>query len=187
MDPYVGEIRLFAGTYAPRNWAFCQGQLLPISGNEALFSLIGTTYGGDGQTTIGIPDLRGLIVCGTGQGNGSTNTYAQGQTFGQVTAPVSEAQMPAHTHAVQASSQAADATAPANKLFAAATSPPVTPPATPASYTLYANGSASNISKRNLKGTAVAKVGSGQPHPNLMPTLAVSYIICLNGFFPNFD
>lgn len=173
MDPYIGEIRLFASIYAPRGWALCAGQSLPVTGNEALFALLGTTYGGDGRTTFNLPDLRGLLVCGTGQASGSPNNYVLGQTFGVAQVAVTEAQMPSHTHPLTASKQAASALTPTGNVFAA-----------PSSVPEYVNSGATGFVARNLAATALSSEGGSQPHANLMPTMAVNYIICIQGIFP---
>src|SRR3954471_16909667 len=99
MDGTIGEIRLFAGNFAPRNWAFCNGQLMPIAQNTALFSILGTTFGGNGQTTFGLPDFRGRVSVGTGQGTGLTN-HDLGEQSGTENVTLSTAQMPAHTHTI---------------------------------------------------------------------------------------
>lgn len=173
MDPYLGEIRLFASIYAPRGWALCAGQSLPITGNEALFTLLGTTYGGDGRTTFNLPELRGLLVCGTGQGPGSPNRYVLGQSFGVAQVAVIEAQMPPHTHPVTASTQAANALVPTGNVFAA-----------PSSVPEYVNSGATGFVARDLAATMLSSEGGNQPHANLMPTMAVNYIISIQGIFP---
>ncbi|WCM28918.1 tail fiber protein [Sphingomonas sp. QA11] len=173
MDPYIGEIRLFASIYAPRGWALCAGQSLPIIGNEALFTLVGTTYGGDGRTTFNLPDLRGLLVCGTGQAPSSPITYTLGQSFGVAQVTVTEAQMPPHTHSITASTQPANALVPTGNVFAA-----------PSSVPEYVNSGATGFVARNLAATALSSEGGSMPHANLMPTMAVNYIICIQGIFP---
>lgn len=174
MDPYIGEIRLFAATRVPDGWAFCNGQSLTISDNQALYALIGTTYGG-GSGTFNLPDLRGRIACGAGQGKGLANAYTLGQTFGAVSVTLTSAQMPSHTHAFNATSQGATGVSPVNQLFAATVSP----------YAEYAVEGASGFASRNLSENAVSSEGGNVPHSNLMPTLAVNYIICTQGLFPD--
>ena len=173
-NPYLGEIRLFASSYAPRGWVFCTGQSMPISGNEALFSILGTVYGGDGRTTFGIPDLRGLLACGTGKSPASPNTYALGQTFGTAAVAVTDAQMPAHTHPIIASTQTATSTNPSNAVFALSATVPE-----------YVNAGATGLVSRDLSATALGTVGGNGAHSNLMPTVAVNYIMCISGIFPN--
>jgi len=172
-NPYVGEIRLFAGAYAPAGWSTCAGQQMQISGNEALYAIMGTRYGGDGRTTFNLPDLRGLLVCGTGQAPGSLNNYALGQSFGAAVVTVSEAQMPSHTHPITASNQTATATNPSNAVFAL-----------PATVPEYVNATATGFAVRNMAATALTTSGAGAGHGNLMPTLAVTYIIALRGIYP---
>ncbi len=173
MDPYIGEIRLFASTYAPQGWALCDGQLLPLNGNEALFALLGTQYGGDGRTTFGLPDLRGLVVCGTGQGTG-LNSYALAQTFGAATVPLAAAQTP-HTHTVMASTLPAQSRTPTGNVFAVPASP----------TTLYAQGSKAGVTPRALDAALLSMEGGNAPHANLMSSIAVSHIICISGIFPS--
>ena len=166
-DPFIGEIRLFAGNFAPDGWAFCDGQLLQIADNDALYQLIGTTYGGDGQSTFALPDLRGRLPVGTGQGAGLTNRPL-GQRAGTEAVSLTTAQMPAHTHRALASSAAATTSSPRG--------------AVPAAGGAYAAApDASTVLDDNLTGGA----GKGATHPNLQPSLAVSYIISLFGIFPS--
>lgn len=116
-DPFIGEIRMFGFGFAPQGWALCNGQLLPIAQNAALFSLLGTTYGGDGQTTFALPDLRSRVPVGQGQGPGLSN-YGQGQAGGAETVTLAAAQMPGHTHPVEASTSPADSGQPAGRTLA---------------------------------------------------------------------
>jgi microcystin-dependent protein len=163
-QPYVGEIRMFAGNFAPAGWMFCDGQLLPISENETLFNLIGTTYGGDGQSTFALPDLRGRIP--VHQGNGVNLAEAGGVE--QVTLTV--AQIPAHSHPYLASGSAGDQPNPQNNVVAA-------------SLTLdwYIEDAAANA----LAGQAAGPAGGSQPHDNFQPYLCINYIISLFGIFPS--
>jgi microcystin-dependent protein len=167
-DAFIGEIRLFAGTVAPRHWAFCQGQLLSIAQNTALFSLLGTTYGGNGQTTFALPDLRGRVPVHRGQGPGLTMRQL-GETGGSETVTLQLQQLPAHRHALRASSAAADGVSAAGAVLGAT------------SVASYDNASAGPV----LAAQGVAGSGGGQPHPNMAPTLALNYIIALNGIFPS--
>lgn len=172
MDPYLGEVRIFASNFAPVDWAFCDGQLLAIREYEALFALLGTTYGGDGRTNFALPDFRGLLACGVGQGAGLAFNYALGQTVGAPQVTLTQATMPAHSHPVAASRNPAAAATPGGMLMATA----------PASYALYANRA--TATKRTLEATAVSEDGGGQAHQNMMPAIAINYIICVRGLFP---
>jgi microcystin-dependent protein len=159
-DPFIGEIRQFAGNFAPRGWAFCNGQILAIAQNQALFSLLGTTYGGDGRVTFALPDLRGRVPLHFSQ------AHPLGQAGGAETVTLAAAQMPAHTHAVPVGAGAADSTQPAGNL-----------PAT-ARVQTYAQGAPVPM------GAGLDLAGGGQPHENMGPFLAVSFIIALEGIFP---
>jgi microcystin-dependent protein len=163
-QPYVGEIRMFAGNFAPAGWMFCEGQLLPISENETLFQLIGTTYGGDGESTFGLPDLRGRIPIH--QGNGVTLAETGGAE--EITLTVN--QIAAHTHSMLANSQLAGEFAPGNQVFAQpqAVDAYVTPPPQVA-----------------LSPQSCTPVGGSQPHTNVQPFLCVDFIISLFGIFPS--
>ena len=166
--PFVGEVRLFAGNFAPAGWAFCDGSLYPISENETLFALIGTTYGGDGQVTFAMPDLRGRVPVHQGTGPGlSTRTI--GERGGTETVTLTVAQMPAHTHALRASSAAATGSAPGGAVLAA---------------TGAVNSYGSGTPTTPMAAGALAAQGGGQPHENMAPFLTVSYIISLYGIFP---
>ncbi len=167
-DPFVGEIRLFAGNFAPNGWAKCQGQILSISNFETLFNLIGTTYGGDGQQTFALPDLRGRVPVHQGQGPG-LGIAVIGQQSGSETVTLTAAQMPAHSHVMRGSTAAATVTSPAGALLAATATN---------SYAAAANGNA-------LAAQAVTMQGGSQPHENLAPTLTLTYIISLFGIFPS--
>ena len=165
-EAFIGEIRMFGGNFAPQNWATCDGQLLVISENEALFNLIGTTYGGDGQTTFALPDLRGRLPIHQGSLQGSS--YTQGENGGVETVTLTAGQLPAHTHALNGSTVAA------------------------ASRSLAGNVSAK--STRSVYGTnttvplapaALAAAGGSQPHDNNQPYLCVNFIISLFGVYPS--
>lgn len=166
-QPYVGEIRIFAGNFAPAGWMFCEGQLLPISENETLFQLIGTTYGGDGESTFALPDLRGRIPIH--QGNG----FILAETGGAEEITLTVQQIAAHSHALLASSSPASTTAPgSNVLLGAAALATITP---------YGSDNPST----SLSPTAVGSVGGSQPHTNFQPYLCVDFIISLFGIFPS--
>ena len=166
--PYVGEIRLFAGNFAPNGWMFCDGQLLSIADNEVLFNLIGTTYGGDGQVTYALPDLRGRVP--VHQGNGGQSNYIIGQAGGVESAVLTAGQMPAHRHSMLASTSPASAAhGPSEVLGSSAT------------MNLYGAGTPNMAMDPN----AIAQVGGGQPHDNMPPYVALSYIVSLFGVFPS--
>ena len=162
-QPYVGEIRMFAGNFAPAGWAFCDGQLMPISENETLFNLIGTTYGGDGQETFAMPDLRGRIpihqssstVIGTSQGTESETLNAN--------------QIPSHTHNFQVYNATANSPNPSNNLLGLSTQAELFYADTPGV---------------NLNAQAVSPIGGSQPHDNMMPFLCLNFIISLYGIYP---
>jgi len=165
-EPFLSEIKIMAFNYAPRGWAFCNGQLLPINQNQALFSLLGTTYGGNGQTTFGLPDLRGSVPLHSGQG------FILGQRGGQPAHTVTTSEMPQHFHVMQASSTAGDA--------------PV--PSTPPGNVLARNvdniyGPVQNLV--TLNPASVSNVGGNQPHENRQPFLALNFCIALQGIFPS--
>jgi microcystin-dependent protein len=166
-QPYVGEIRMFAGNFAPAGWMFCSGQLLPISENETLFNLIGTTYGGDGQSTFGLPDLQGRVPIHQGTGGGGTYTLAQTGGVENVTLTIN--QIPAHNHVPQAQSSPGNQSAAANGVWADSAITQFTAAAPAAAMDPVALGSA----------------GGSQPHDNMTPYLAVSFIISLFGIFPS--
>ena len=164
-QPYVGEIRMFAGNFAPSGWMFCEGQLLPIAENETLFQLIGTTYGGDGQETFSLPDLRGRVPIH--QGNG----FTLAETGGVEETTLSINNIPLHTHLPQANSGNATSSDPTNNFWAAQTS----------MLQYSAQGSANT----NLAVDTVAAKGGNQPHTNFQPYLCVDFIISLFGIFPS--
>jgi microcystin-dependent protein len=164
-QPYVGEIRMFGGNFAPAGWFFCEGQLLPISEYETLFNLIGTTYGGDGQSTFALPDLRGRIPLH--QGNG----FTLAQTGGVETVTLTVSQSPAHSHALLATGNAATGAAPAGTVLATSAAATITP-----------YGSDNPIGP--LSAQALSSVGGSQPHENLQPYLCVDFIISLFGIWP---
>lgn len=168
-EPFVGEIRMFAGNFAPRGWALCDGQLLAVSQNDTLFSLFGTIYGGDGRTTFGLPDLRGRIPIHQGQGPG-LSTRRLGSKSGSEKVTLTTNQMPSHTHSWVATSAAAQNTQPEGRR-----------PATAGGF-VYASGSATALSAKTLD---TAKTGGSQPHDNLMPFLCINYIVALFGIFPS--
>jgi microcystin-dependent protein len=176
-QPYVGEIRIFAGNFAPAAWMLCQGQLLPISEFETLFNLIGTTYGGDGQTTFALPDMQSRVPIHMGQGPGLSN-FALAQTGGVEQVTLTVQQIPAHTHPAIADGNTATATDPTNN-YPAAT-------ATDTVYTVpNAVGNPQAPVFRNLNAGTLPNQGGSQPHSNIQPFLCVSFIISLFGIFPS--
>jgi microcystin-dependent protein len=174
-EPYLGEIRMFAGNFAPRGNAYCSGQLLSIAQNSALFSLLGVAYGGDGQTTFGLPDLRGRLPVCVGQGPGLSD-YDIGQQAGTESVTLTTAQMPMHNHLMAVSSNAADHPTPTGNMPAALNAP----------YRgLWVNPAKATGTPLQMNANALTSVGGGQPHENRMPAVAISMIIALNGIFPS--
>lgn len=166
-EPFVGEIRMFAGNFAPEGWAFCDGQLLAVSQNDALFSLLGTIYGGDGRTTFALPDLRGRLPMHAGHGPGLSERRL-GSKSGAEHVTLTVNQMPSHTHPLQASGNAATAVAPQGQTLASGQDaysgePPIVA----------------------LAEDSITKVGGSQSHTNLMPSLCVNFIIALVGIYPS--
>jgi len=168
-QPYVGEIRMFAGSFAPVGWAFCDGRTMPISENDTLFTLIGTTYGGDGQETFGLPDLRGRVPVHQGTGIG-LSTRVIGEQGGVEQVTLTTQQIPPHAHQPVAAVAAATTGTPTNNVWAASAGPafvtgqPFTAP---------------------MPTDVVTPAGGSQPHENRSPALAVSFIIALYGVFPS--
>lgn len=172
-EPFVGEIRLFSFSRVPVGWLACQGQTLAISQYNALFSLIGTTYGGNGQTTFVLPDLRGRVPLKFGNGPGQP-AYPIGQAVGEEQVTITSSGLPSHTHSFNAANQTADSDSPANTLQLGAL----------ASDTMYVTDS-TGLSTAPLDASAVSQVGSSQSHNNMMPTLAMSYFIATDGIYPS--
>lgn len=182
-DAYVGEIRMFGGSYAPQNWHLCDGTLLSISQYPALFSLISTTYGGDARTTFGLPDLRGRVPVGQGQGTGLT-ARTLGQSGGASAVTVTQAQMPAHNHTFYAYNKPATSAVAQNGSGLA--KPLTLPTGQVAAYAPAALVTATE--QVALASNAITNSqNSGGAHANLMPYLAINYIICLNGLFPDLN
>jgi len=167
-QPYVGEIRMFAGNFAPVGWAMCDGQLLPISENDVLFTLIGTIYGGDGQSTFGLPDMRGRLAVHNGTGGGIT--YTTGELGGVEEITLTAPQIPVHSHALLARTSAADSTSPAGRVLAQPSGPVMFIEDTPAAA---------------MATSVVNTTGGSQPHSNLQPYLCINFIISLFGIFPS--
>ena len=170
-EPFIGEIRLFPYTFAPRGWAFCNGQLLSISQNTALFALIGTIYGGDGRTTFALPDLRGRVAVSSGQGPG-LGTYELGAMGGAESVSLTEGEMPVHRHRLSVNGQAGGFNSPSNRYVGRAST------GTP-------NAGAAN--GKFLNAGAITAAGDSQPHENRPPHLVLNYCIALEGIFPSRD
>jgi microcystin-dependent protein len=175
MSPYVGEIRMFAGNFAPEGWFLCDGSLLSISQYQVLFVLLGTTYGGDGTSNFALPDLRGRIPVGVGQGAGLSN-YVLGQKAGTETVTLSTANLPAHTHSLNASGAIATTATPGTGVVFAKC---------PATYLGYLSPSAPAGSAKTLAPSSVTNSPGGQPHPNVMPGVCLNFIISWQGVFPS--
>ncbi len=169
MDPFLAQIVMFGGNFAPRGWALCDGQLLPISQNQALFSLLGTTYGGDGRTTFALPDLRGRVAIHPGQGPG-LSTRKLGQKGGAESEMLTVNQMPNHNHQIHAANTAGDNTDPTTaRAFGTA------------GNDLYIDSAQSAVMQANI----VSSNGGGLPHNNVQPFGCVNFIIALQGTFPS--
>jgi microcystin-dependent protein len=165
-QPYVGEIRIFAGNFAPAGWMFCEGQLVAISELETLFNLIGTTYGGDGQSTFALPDLRGRLPMHQGGG------FTLAETGGAEEVTISVSTMPSHTHNALGSTNTGTGTSPTNNVMSNLTG------ATNSAY-------GTDAPKTNLSPLSISSVGGSQPHTNFQPYLCVDFIISLFGIFPS--
>lgn len=169
-EPFTAEIRIFAGNFAPRGWAFCNGQLLPVSQNTALFSLIGTTYGGDGRSTTALPNLQGRAPMHPGRGPGLTSRRL-GQRGGTEMISLSEAQMPNHTHTLQVQNDVANSNDPQDRVWSRVFG---------AGNLYAAPGSIASMADQSLPST-----GGSQPHNNMQPYLAINFIIALVGLYPS--
>ena len=168
-EPFIAEIIMFGGNFAPRGWAFCEGQLLPISQNAALFSLIGTTYGGDGRTSTALPDLRGRVAIQAGTGPGLPS-YRLGQRGGQPTHILTPNEMPSHNHNISVHSEDGDEANPSGLTFAAT-----------GGTAIYSDEGAD----ATMRGNTITNTGGGQAHNIMQPFLALNYIIALTGIFPS--
>ena len=166
-EPFIGQIIMFGGNFAPLGWAYCDGSLQSIANYTTLFTLIGTTYGGDGQNTFALPDLRSRIPIHQGQGPGLSN-YVIGQVAGVESVTLSAQQMPLHTHGVLSNSATGNSDDPTNNFLAA--QPDLL------EYTATANAT--------MKPNAISNSSGGQSHNNIMPVLALNYIIALEGIYP---
>ena len=161
--PFMSEVKMISWNFAPQGWAFCNGQLLPINQNQALFSLLGTTYGGNGQTNFALPDLRGRTPIHNGQG------FVEGQVGGQEAHTITMSEMPAHNHFIRASTTAGDTNNPDGHLLAAS-----------ASQVYHKPGTLVGMTPENITNT-----GGGQPHENRQPFLVLNFVIALQGIFPS--
>src|SRR5690349_5383055 len=174
-QPYVGEIRMFAGNFAPNGWMFCEGQTLPISENDVLFTLIGTTYGGDGEETFNLPNLASRVPIHQGTGPDGT-TYQIGEMAGTEQETLTIQQIPSHTHPALGSADTGNSNLPTDRVFAV---PGVTAPvASPAPY-------GSDLPLSPLAPASVGPAGGSQPHENTQPFLCINFIISLFGIFPS--
>jgi microcystin-dependent protein len=173
-QPYVGEIRIFAGNFAPAGWQFCDGQLLPISENETLFNLIGTTYGGDGQSTFALPDLRGRVPIHMGQGPGLGNRVLA-EKAGSEAVTLLTSQIPVHSHVPVASPSSGDSDDPTGRTWAAST----------ALQFISDGGAGYPNANSTMNAATMGLAGGNQPHDNMMPYQGVNYIISLFGIFPS--
>jgi len=177
--PFIGQIAMFAGNFAPKNTAFCNGQLLPINQNQALFSLLGTSYGGNGINNFALPNLQSRLPVHQGQGPG-LSPYILGQSAGAENVTIDQTTMPSHSHSFYATTASATTgTIASNQIPAAPTA---------ANASLYAvSASLPNppLTPQALAAGTCGNAGGSQPHSNLMPTLCVSFLICLTGVFPS--
>jgi microcystin-dependent protein len=162
-SPFIGEIRMFGGNFAPVGWAFCNGALIPISENDALFNLIGTTYGGDGQSTFALPNLQSRVPIHVGPG------FALGQSGGVETVTLTTPQIPAHSHVPHAQSGSGNQSTPANGVWATST----------------LNSYSTNPPTTAMAAATIGQSGGSQPHDNMLPFLAVNFILSLFGIFPS--
>lgn len=169
MDPFVAEVRIFAFNFAPTGWAFCDGQLLRISQNTALFSLVGTAYGGDGKSTFGLPNLQGQAAMSQGQGPGLSN-YWIGESVGVETVTLADSEIPSHSHNWQANNSDSTEQNPTKGLLAGGMG----------GIAMYANAGAPTL----MAVSTVAPAGSSFPHNNMMPYLTLNFCIALQGVFP---
>lgn len=170
MEPFIGEIRIFAGNYAPRGWALCQGQLLPIAQNQALFALLGTIYGGDGRTTFALPNLAGRIPINQGTGPG-LSPRPIGQAGGAETVTISVQEMPSHSHVANCSNAGSNQASPVGNFWST----------DPGGNT----GAYNNTAGSQMAATAIGNTGGGQAHNNVQPFLVINYIIAIQGIFPS--
>lgn len=167
-QPYVGEIRMFGGNFPPAGWAFCNGQLMPISENDVLFNLIGTTYGGDGQETFALPNLQSRVPIHMGTGPG-LSSYVIGEMAGVEQVTLTSQQIPSHTHPLLASTNLANSNTPSNNVLAQA------------DIDMYVL----DVPDINMNANSVQALGGSQPHDNMAPFMTISFIISLYGIYPS--
>ena len=167
--PYVGQIMAFGGTFAPQGWALCDGSLLPISQYETLFTLIGTTYGGDGQTTFALPDLRGRAALHQGQGSG-LSSYVLGESGGAEAVTLTVGQLPQHLHSAMGNSGAGTSPSPSGALWAGSPT------------NIYTAGAAANTA---MSATSISVSGGSQPHDNMLPFVTLNFCIAFEGIYPS--
>lgn len=172
-DPFLAEIRMWGCNFNPRGWAFCDGQLLPIAQNTALFSLVGTTYGGDGRTTFGLPNLQGRAALHQGRGPGLSD-YRLGQVGGAENVTLAETQIPSHNHNAVGNDAEGSASSPAGNVWAT--------PGADRDLVWYEAGNGSTV---DMATNALANTGNSQPHQNLMPFQVVNFCIALQGTYPS--
>ena len=168
-EPFVGEIRMFGGSFAPAGWAFCSGQSMPISENDTLFTLIGTTYGGDGQETFNLPNLNGRVPMHMGTAKSGT-TYTIGESAGVESVTLTTQQLPIHNHSFLASTSAAGSTDPTNQVIA---------------QTSQIHLFTQDVTNRQMNANSLTPVGGSQPHENMQPYLCITFIISLFGVYPS--
>ncbi|NOX43739.1 MAG: phage tail protein [Gammaproteobacteria bacterium] len=173
-DPYLGEMRMFAGNFAPRSWAFCNGALLSVAENNALFSLLGTTYGGDGRTTFALPEMRGRLPVHHGQGPGLSDRRL-GTKLGSESVTLNTTQMPNHHHILNASTDVASSSNPAGDVLASQNDGDIP----------YATQPEDPVNVENMNSQTLAMAGGNQFHNNMMPYLSISFIIALFGIYPS--
>ncbi len=166
-EPFLAEVRMMGFNFAPRGWAFLDGQILPINQNQSLYSLLGTTYGGDGRTSFALPDLRGRTPIHVGDG------HTNGQKSGAETVTLTTSEIAAHSHSVKASSAAGDSNVPTDRLFAAEVAPDL----------VYRDPEAATTTA--LRSGTITNAGGSQAHSNMQPYLAVTFCIALQGLFPS--
>ncbi len=171
-EPFLAEVRIVGFNFAPRGWAFCDGQILPISQNQSLYSLLGTTYGGDGRTSFALPDLRGRTPIHVGSSNGTQHTL--GQKSGEETHTLAANEMPQHNHGMNAVTETANVPSPAGAYYAG--SPGGTP--------IYTAQNPTNLNQ-SLGSGSIPNVGGGQAHNNMQPYIALNFCIALQGLFPS--
>jgi microcystin-dependent protein len=173
MEGTIGEIRMFAGNFEPRSWAFCQGQLMSIAENTALFSILGTTYGGDGQVTFALPNLAGRTAVGAGQGAGLTN-YVLGEMLGHETQTITQSNMPAHAHTMMATADGATTNVATGASLASN-------PRGGSMPNIYEAGAANQVPLGSQTGPA----GGNQPFSIIQPVLGINFVICMEGIYPS--